>query len=291
MNNNTSDKILILGSRGYIGSRLYAHLQEKGCQVQGLNENEGQFENDIVADYRSLEADDLKPYQVVIWLAGHSSVSAATEDPAGAFENNVSGLLRLADSLSEEQTLIYASSASLYSRNPDLPPSTEITEEVIGEEHQNAYDLSKFAFDKLLTKRRKNFYGLRFGTVCGTSSRPRNELLLNSMVRSAVQTGQVKVSNAQAMRSVLAMNDLIEMVYLLVQRRPAPGFYDLASYSMSIGDFGKTVAAQLRAELIEVPGQGTYSFSVSARKIYSALDYPSPTPINYLIDELKAFYS
>jgi nucleoside-diphosphate-sugar epimerase len=116
------------------------------------------------------------------------------------------------------QRLIYASSASLYSGNES--PDHVITEEVIGFQYQNAYDLSKYAFDKLISTLNIDFIGLRFGTVCGTSPRQRHELLLNSMVRSAVRTGTVQVSNPQARRSVLAMNDLVATIQALIEVPP-----------------------------------------------------------------------
>lgn len=283
-----SPKVLLIGALGYIGSRLLAHLRAAGHDVTPMDRAAAPGAGVLARDCRDLGAEELQPYGTVIWLAGHSSVKMATEAPADAFDNNVSGLLRLAQRLTPRQRLIYASSASLYSGNES--PSHVITEEVIGFQYQNAYDLSKYAFDKLISTLDVDYCGLRFGTVCGTSARQRHELLLNSMVRSAVTTGTVQVSNPQACRSVLAMNDLVATIQAMLEVVPERGFYNLASYSMAIGEFGHAVAEQLGARVVEVAGTGTYTFSVNSTKICAALGRPLQTPLPALIEELAAYY-
>lgn len=290
---NGSNEVLLIGARGYIGSRVHAHLADAGHRITALDRrDEGPAAAQaqwLRRDYQTLKPAELARFGTVIWLAGHSSVGMASAEPAAAFENNVSGLLRLVDALGPTRRLIYASSASLYSGNE--APGRLITEEVIGSRYQNAYDLSKYAFDKLIsTMPRANFCGLRFGTVCGTSPRQRDELLLNSMVRSAVRDGVVNVSNPDARRSVLAMDDLVATIDRLIDVAPESGFYNLASYSMSIGEFGTAVASQLGARWLEQPGTGTYTFSVDSTKLCRALGTPLRTALPTLIDELAAFY-
>jgi nucleoside-diphosphate-sugar epimerase len=135
-----------------------------------------------------------------------------------------------------------------------------------------------------------DFCGLRFGTVCGVSVRQRDELLLNSMVRSAVENGMVNVSNPQAGRSVLALNDLVVTVNRMLDVVPPRGFYNLASYSMSIGAYGAAVARRLGAEIVETPGSGTYTFSVDSGRICRALGRSLGTSMPELVDELAGYY-
>lgn len=282
-------EILLIGALGYIGSRLLAHLARAGYAVTGVDRRATAGGPIGARDYRDLNGIDLAPFGTVIWLAGHSSVKMAVDEPAEAFENNVSGLLRLVQRLQPAQRLIYASSASLYSGN-EIADSSLTTEETIGFQYQNAYDLSKYAFDKLISTIGSNFCGLRFGTVCGTSPRQRDELLLNSMVKSAVETGVVKVANPFAKRSVLAMNDLVSTIERMLAVVPPSGFYNLASYSMSIGEFGEAVAEQLNAHVVELPGTGTYTFTVDSSKICKALGQPLSTPMSSLISEIATHY-
>lgn len=281
-------EILLIGALGYIGSRLYTHLKDAGLPVTGLDRRAPAGGPIRCQDYRSLHGIDLAPFGTVIWLAGHSSVKMAVDEPAEAFENNVSGLLRLAQALQPSQRLIYASSASLYSGNEATDSIT--TEETIGFQYQNAYDLSKYAFDKLISTLGTNFCGLRFGTVCGTSAQQRDELLLNSMVKSAIESGVVKVANKQAKRSVLAMDDLVATIERMLHVVPPSGFYNLASYSMSIGEFGHAVAEQLDARVEELSGTGTYTFTVDSSKICKALGQPLDTPMSRLISDIATYY-
>jgi 2-polyprenyl-3-methyl-5-hydroxy-6-metoxy-1,4-benzoquinol methylase len=176
----------------------------------------------------------------------------------------------------------------LYSGNDAL--NIEMTEEVIGFEYQNAYDLSKYAFDKLISTLNIDFCGLRFGTVCGISRQQRSELLLNSMVKSAVETKTVKILNPKAKRSVLALNDLVHVITRMLEVAPPSGFYNLASYSMSIGEFGKKVAEQLQVKIVNMPDTGTYNFSVESTKIVNALGPVFQKSLTELISDLAEYY-
>src|SRR5438445_737177 len=74
-----------------------------------------------------------------------------------------------------------------------------------------------------------NSYALRFGTVCGPSPNIRPELLLNSLVLSALTTGQIQVANRQVHRPLLGIGDLCRALKTIVTRPVPPGCYNLAS--------------------------------------------------------------
>ncbi len=56
---------------------------------------------------------DFAQFDAILWFAGHSSVARALADPCGAIQKNTSNLVGLVEKLSEQQTLIYASTASV----------------------------------------------------------------------------------------------------------------------------------------------------------------------------------
>ena len=89
---NPPRKLLLLGGTGYIGSRLYRYLASRGVAVDTvdleLRGNRINLDN-IRMDYRDLTAQFLSAYDVVVLLAGHSTVAQSLRDPYGAFENNL----------------------------------------------------------------------------------------------------------------------------------------------------------------------------------------------------------
>jgi len=108
-------RIVIIGGYGYIGSKLKAYF----------NFHRSNYEIDVVdianqngIRYQQLSQSYLSDFDVVIWLAGHSSVSQAIADPVGALRNNLVDLFEFGRLLQSEQIFIYASSASVYNR-PD----------------------------------------------------------------------------------------------------------------------------------------------------------------------------
>ena len=85
------DKILLIGGCGYIGSRLFQVLSDKhdvdsvdaewyGNHINKLN---------VVKDFGTLTKDELTPYDVVILLAGHSSVKMCVDNAIPTLKNNV----------------------------------------------------------------------------------------------------------------------------------------------------------------------------------------------------------
>ena len=110
-------KLLLLGGTGYIGSRLYQYLASRGVAVDTVDlEFRGNRINpdNIRMDYRDLTAQFLSAYDVVVLLAGHSTVAQSLRDPYGAFENNLVKFAHLLGKLAG-QRFIYASSSSVYS--------------------------------------------------------------------------------------------------------------------------------------------------------------------------------
>nr|WP_281278032.1 NAD(P)-dependent oxidoreductase [Novosphingobium umbonatum] len=210
----------------------------------------------------------------MVWFAGHSSVTSAINDPYGALYNNCLNLVRLREKAPEHARLIYASSASLYSTAQhdvasELPLARE-SDPLYA--NLNAYDMSKFVFDYIAKGFLKNFSGLRLGTVSGWSPNLRRELLFNAMNLSAQEKGKVMVANPQASRSILFLDDLFEAVWACIRlRKLKDGFYNLASATATVGEFGQAIASHYGAQLEWMPPSLTYSFRLDTAKAQEEL--------------------
>lgn len=252
--------VLIIG-RGYIGSYLDAYFNES-LSVTVTTVDDSRFAN-VNTRYQNLDVDFLKRYDVILWFAGHSSVPKASADPYGAIENNILGLFNLANKLSKDQIVIYASSASIYSSV--IAPQTPSVEDDAKLTPLNIYDSTKIAFDALSTFMKPKFIGLRLGTVSGYSEVFRQELIINSMISSAKFEGVVSIANKEAHRSILYLKDLarfIEKIIMIEDVSKLPDFINLATHSDTIGNLGLQVARFYGADIAYLPDSKTYSFTL-----------------------------
>jgi len=255
--------ILLIGGCGYIGTFLYEQMSRLDLHptVCDLLVRGNPLGVPVVeADYASLSAETLSGFDAVVWFAGHSSVQQALKDPQGALANNCLNLFGLAQKLKPGTKFIYASSGSLYSApvGKSLSPAGEADLAQIP--YQNAYDISKFAFDYLAENFLSNFYALRMGTLSGFSPNLRKELLFNAMNISAVTSGQVFVKNRNAYRTILFLDDLWMLVKALLGSDVPPGVYNAGSISGAIGEFAEQIASVWDAEVIDQGTSDTYSF-------------------------------
>lgn len=265
----TRKSVLLIGGCGYIGSYLYSRLIDsfdvKVCDYQ-VRGNPAGIPVDASVDYATLSASDLSGFDAVLWFAGHSSVQQATGEPTAALENNCLNLFALVKKLSPDTKFIYASTASLYStRDPSTPPATETS--LINIPAQNAYDISKFAFDYLASNFLGSFHGLRMGTLCGYSPNLRPELVFNAMNIAASTHGQLKLKNSSFMRTILFLSDLWIMVKNLLENDHKPGFYNAGSHTCSMAELALSIASVWDAQIIYEGDSEGYSFSLDCTKM------------------------
>jgi UDP-glucose 4-epimerase len=260
-------KILLLGGAGYIGSALYQFLRSKDHTVDAIDRHWFGRVGGTYGDYALLGKEFIQSHDVVILLAGHSSVAMCDNDVYGSFDNNVNKFISLLGKLSKDQKFIYASSASVYGQSDVCKPwkeSMALAPPIC------PYDLSKQVIDYYAALSGLDYYGLRFGTVCGWSPNLRLDLIINSMMLSVRKYGYIKVSNESAFRAVLSMQDLCETIETISSSsRSHPGYYNVSSFNATIGHIADRVASASRCyDIRHQPSSLTYSFCLDNHKIY-----------------------
>jgi nucleoside-diphosphate-sugar epimerase len=236
-------------------------------------------------DYRELTADELSAYGSVVLLAAHSSVNACEVDPAGAFANNVLGFIGLVHKL-RGQRLIFASTSSVYVQTGARPAD----EADVLPEPACAYDSHKRVIEQYVGVTYPNHYALRFGTVCGPSPNVRTDVLLNSLVWSAVKEGRVRVANRLKRRPLLGINDLCRAVEALLTAEAEPGAYNLASVNVVIGEVADYVADRFGVPTVEVESQTLYDMTISTAKFERAYKFEFRDTVPGLVDELAVAF-
>ncbi|NBV27688.1 SDR family oxidoreductase [bacterium] len=264
-------KILLIGSEGYIGSYLKTKI---GCNP---------FDLSLGLDYKNISIDEIKNYDILILLAGHSSVASCANNQLAAFKNNVdnfSNLLYKIEKAGNPIKFIYASSSSVYGQTG----AGIVTENFSDFIPHNTYDITKHFIDILAKDSKVEYYGLRFGTVCGYSPVLRTDVMINSMVRSAKDLGHVKLYIKEVNRPILGMNDLGRSIECIInERENKKGIYNLASFNSTAEYIASVVSNLCDVPIVEMefPQEVsnakeqtiTYDFAISSEKFSKSFQF------------------
>lgn len=270
------DKVLIIGGNGYIGTRLHEYLSIDDVEDIDLIDTcwfGKVIEDTIVADYKTMSKEFYSEYDIIILLAGHSSVKMSEAGSNSCFNNNVKNFIELLDKLTT-QKFIYASSSSVYGS----VGGRTVNEKYYGFEPYNQYDISKHTADLYAVKSDVEYYGLRFGTANGYSPVLRTDVMINAMVNSALRDGEIKLFIKDTMRPILGLNDLCGAVETIIDcREDKRGLYNLASFNKTAEQIAYEVSSVVGVPVVEYEADPTniintkiqtktYNFSISTLK-------------------------
>ena len=281
-------RTLIIGSSGYIGSRLMKEMQATGVDINWFKKGK----KDV--DFKNLTRDYYSEFDNIILLAGHSSVKMSEGDLNSCFNNNVRNFIDLIEKL-DKQKLIYASSSSVYGS----VGGKTVNEKYFGFEPYNQYDISKHTADLYAQKSDVEYYALRFGTVNGYSPFLRSDVMINAMVNSAIVDGHIKLYIKDTMRPILGINDLCEAVrHILASGEDKRGLYNLASFNKTAEQIAYEVANVMGVQVQEFEADPTqikntknqtkaYNFSISTLKFRKEFGFKFKDTVESLATELR----
>ena len=282
-------RILILGGCGYIGSALYSHLKNAGrYQITTVDlEWFGNYVNpdNLCVDFRHLSANGppLSTADVVILLAGHSSVPMCKNDMMSSFKNNVANFVDLLNKI-KEQKFIYASSSSIYGNTQDISAPEN------WERYNPAtyYDLNKQEIDYYAKLSRVEYYGLRFGTVNGFSPNQRVDIMLNKMYDNALASREIEIYNKHIFRPILGIQDLCRAMEAIIRGGNHPGIYNLASFNASVEDIANAISETLKdVKIIDKGVMPAYNFSINTTKFQDTYNFDFRESVRSIVQSLK----
>lgn len=279
-------KVLILGGNGYIGSRLMHDLKSKyllhSVDISWFSKKNN---NNEVRDYNNLSKQELSKYEVIILLAGHSSVKMCEGPIFSSWNNNVNNFIELIKKIDKSQLLIYASSGSIYG----LSSSASVEDATRTFKPINHYDLTKYSLDVQAEKFIKEGYsvvGLRFGTVNGWSPNTREELMINSMTKKSIFEKELTINNKNIKRPILGLADVSSAIESIIDK-PISGIYNLASFTATVEDISNSVSRIFSSDLIETSNfKGVYDFDMNTDKFKNTYNFTFKESIESIITEL-----
>lgn len=262
----STERILVTGGAGFIGSHLVDALLAKGYGVRVLDDlSTGKVSNlpmdnpqlqlvvGDVADAAAL-AETMHGCGAVVHLAAVASVQASVEDPVRTHQSNFIGTLRVCEAMVAAgiRRVVFASSAAVYGNNGEGTPINEDTPKS---------PLTPYAADKLASEYYLDFYRrqhglepviLRFFNIFGPRQDP-----------SSPYSGVISIfsERAKSARPITVFGDggqtrdfvyVEDLVKILVQglEHPAP-----AADATNVGLSGVTTLNDLIAALEQISGQ------------------------------------
>ena len=260
-------KILCNGGNGYIASCITPKLEKEGHEVFPVDTRdygyvEG-FPNSrtLVQDYSKLTKEYIQLFDVIIHLAGSSSVPICNANPDLAHRTNVQDFIRLCNTITDEQVLIYASSACVYGFGDDFTEESRVSP-------TDALSFTKSYIDWYTRTAlpHKKIYGIRPGSVSGWAPHFRTDLAINSMTISGL-TNRIKLFNSENLRPFTSLEDLYHVISLCINQEVPPGIYNAVSFNSSFGKVAEHIRKILGCTIEFVAGEETYSFTMASCKL------------------------
>jgi nucleoside-diphosphate-sugar epimerase len=222
-------RILLTGSRGYIGTVMAPFLLDAGQEVVGIDTDLyrrstfGPWRESIRTlgkDVREIQVADLRGFDAVIHLAALSNDPLGDLNPQLTYEINHLASVRLAEQAKAAgvRRFAFASSCSNYGAAGDEPVDEEAALHPL-----TAYGESKVRVERDVSRLADDSFSptfLRCATAYGVSPRLRFDIVLNNLVAWAFTSGKVFLkSDGTPWRPIVHIEDISRA---FLARSPSP---------------------------------------------------------------------
>lgn len=268
-----SNKVLIVGGCGYIGGYLTDHLISQGYQVTVYDSL--LYETRYLKKVKFIRGDirdkeKLKPLldstDIVVWLAALVGDGACAVDVGMTRAINVEPVMWLVDNFKGK--IVFTSTCSVYGVNNDLIDETATPNPL------SAYAVTKLEAEQYIINNHPNHLIFRLGTLYGLGdvhSRLRLDLVVNVLVKKAIEGEKLSVFGGEQWRPLLHVRDVSHAVAFGLQNG-VTGMYNLSEVNVKICDIAqsiKEVITTAEVEYISMAFQDLRNYKVSGDKFYA----------------------
>jgi nucleoside-diphosphate-sugar epimerase len=244
----SNKRVLVVGGAGYVGGAVTDALLAKNVPFSvydALLYEERYLKpvDFIFGDVRDTKklATILPNYTHVIWLAAIVGDGACALNPEATVEINELAIKWLTENFNGR--IVFTSTCSVYGSN-----DKDVTEED-APRPLSLYAVTKVNAEKYLLQ--KNSFILRLGTAFGISdtySRPRLDLLVNTLTSNAITKGHIMIFGGNQSRPNIHVKDIADLAVAGLDS-PLKGIYNAATENFTVDEIGKMVVSLTGCEL------------------------------------------
>lgn len=242
------NKILILGSEGYLGSVLVPFLSDNKCSIVGIDKcffgkNNPKIKNYrlIKKDYNLLNKNFFKDFDIIIDLVNISNDPASELNSKFTNLTNYSNKLKLYNKIKSLniKRYIYMSSCSVYGNNKNIITEKSTPKPI------SLYSKLCLKFEKYLKREKKlNFTILRLGTLYGWSPRMRYDIAINKIIRDMNFTKKIEIFGGEQLR-FFCFNQfacyIIKKIVTSHSKRSMNKVFNIGNFNTNIVDLTKKI--------------------------------------------------
>ncbi len=308
-----SQKILVTGGFGYVGSRLTPLLLEQGHDVRVLDlnlygddglqalEKHPQYQN-FKSRFQFIRGDIRHPEVVEKALAGREAVihlAAISNDPTGEIDETLTrqvnfdavGLLLAKAKSAGIKRFISASSSSVFGIKNEENVTEDLEPEPI-----TSYSKYKMLSEWLVLSASSPEFttvSIRPATICGYSPRQRFDLTVNKLTADGVTKKKITVHGGQQRRPNLGMTDMINLYCHLLDVPSAlinGRTFNFGFENMKVIEIANEIQKQLsdlNAEIVVTDTTDRRDYHISSSKILRELKYEPISSVRREVQELK----
>jgi len=300
-------RILITGGAGYIGSKLAARLSvfndvvvfdnlfyDQGPLVAPVFHNSyGQikFYNEDVTDWSNNLIREVINADVIIPLAAMVGAPLCERLPEQSTAINYQWIEDLVARLRGDQLVVYPNTNSGYGST-----GSEICTEETPSNPLSLYGTTKQKAEDYLLENHECSICFRLATVFGWSYRPRTDLLVNNLTKTAFEYNELEIFDGHFRRNYIHVNDIVRAFEFAIDNRDrmVGNVYNLGNDDINCTK--KDLALKIReltgARVIDVKGRtdpDKRDYIVSSDKLTN-LGYYCASNLEYGIKEMLYHY-
>ena len=228
-----SQRILVTGGNGYIGSHIIKYYLGKGCVVDSLDV--GVIDNNNSANYYSIDITKryklsiLKSsYDIIIHCAGSPSVPNSVKEPLLDFKINVEGALNMLQYAKEsESKFIFLSTVSIFDTLNKLPLNENSIKKVT-----SPYGAAKLSAEAYCQAYYRTFgTDTRIARIFNTYGPGMKHLFVSDMIKKIKNSKNQIIlgGSGNQIRDYVYISDLIQALDIIINKGSPGEDYNICS--------------------------------------------------------------
>jgi nucleoside-diphosphate-sugar epimerase/dTDP-4-dehydrorhamnose 3,5-epimerase-like enzyme len=246
-----TERVLVIGGLGYIGSVLYDMMKNEEWDVEILDNHLYKELHPmnlyIEADVRNRKELEkiVSKFDVIVNLAALVGDPACLVDTSLAIDINCTGTRNLAEICEKtKKFVVHLSTCSVYGSEPN---------KIVKEEDEgfpiDFYGQTKYTQERLIREiLKENYCVLRLGTAYGLSPRMRYDLVINTFAARSVKFNKITVFGGEQERPFVHIRDISRAIIHVIKNK-IQGIYNVRGQNLSLLKLGEIVKELTNCEL------------------------------------------